>query len=137
MKRDNEEQVIKATLKGFSEAWLAGSMDAVMQLWDPSAAEEMTYEPVEHTSPILGRDALRQYFVQAIAGHVMTHTDMLAPVVRFLSGDLAYAICNYRWVSETANGQHSDDITRATCVLRKRAHRWYFLHMHESLGVGG
>jgi uncharacterized protein (TIGR02246 family) len=128
----HEEEQIKATVHAFVDAWRAVDMDAVMQCWDPAPADDLSFVICESDEFLFGRSAVRAYFEAAARSVRLTGAEVSNIGVRILSEDAAYAICLFKWTVE-ANGQEFVTNLRGSLVLRKRAKRWYFQHMHESM----
>ncbi|HEX8818808.1 MAG TPA: nuclear transport factor 2 family protein [Archangium sp.] len=129
------ENLIKATMQGFAEAWRAGDVDKVMKLWDLQNPE-MTYVPVDNNELIRDPKALKAYFDSELNGFTVTSAEMLEPVIRMVNDEYAYGFCLYQWAFESATVTGTLR-SRATCLLRKQGQRWYYLHMHESVEVKG
>jgi len=134
--RDEENQ-IGAVLKGYTEGFTGAqvNVDALVGLWDGSEPEQVTYMPAESSTPLLSVEALRDYYKLISETWVITSGEVKNTRVRFLSGDLAYALCEFAF---TYVSRANPDVklamqSRASIVLRKRARRWLYLQMHESM----
>lgn len=132
--RDEENQ-IGAVLKGYVEGFAAGNVEALLKLWDSSQAEQVTYLPAESSTPYLGLKALEQYYTLLAREYVITTAELHNVRVRFLSGDIAYALCEFVWeYGPTANPSVKLGFTsRGSVVLRKRGKRWLYEQFHESV----
>ena len=132
--KDAENQ-IGAVLKGYVEGFLAGNVEALVQLWDASEAEHVTYLPAESSTPYLGLKALREYYTLLAGTYVITKAEVHNVRVRFVSGDIAYALCEFVWeYGPRANPSAKLGFTsRGSLVLRKRGQRWLYEQLHESV----
>lgn len=133
----HEEDQIGAVLKGYAEGFAGPQVrvDALVQLWDPTNSEDLSYLPAESNEPLLGMKALQEYYQLLADNYIITHGEVRNVRVRLLSGDLAYALCELVWKYEP---KASPSIklgftSRASIVLRKRGGRWLYLQMHESV----
>ncbi|MCY1074604.1 YybH family protein [Archangium lansingense] len=133
--RGEEAAIIKA-VEGFIVGFANMDVDMVMDLWDASAADEVSFTQVENDVPVVGLENFRDYY----AGH-MRHIQILGGEVSDVHiqrmGNLAIVSCRYNWFSKyLATGRVAMDTTRATIVLRKHGRRWLYLNMHESFTAG-
>ena len=133
--RADEAAIIQA-VEGFIVGFMKMDVDRVMDLWDASAADEVSFTQVENDLTMVGLENFRAYY----AGH-MQHIQILGGEVVDVHiqrmGNLAIVSCRYNWFSKyLATGHVAADTTRATVVLRKQGRRWLYLHMHESFTAG-
>ncbi len=133
----DEENHIGAVLKGYVEGFSGAqvNVEALLQLWDSSEAEHVTYLPAESGTPYLGLKALQQYYTLLAENYVITVGEVRNVRVRFISGDVAYALCEFVWeYGPKANPSVKLGFTsRGSVVLRKRGKRWLYEQLHESV----
>jgi hypothetical protein len=132
--REDENKILNV-LTAFSDAWIGViKPDEILSLWD-SELDDPTYLAVERDEFIRGHASIRDYYVDVSRrmGYVVSRGDLLHPIIHVLEGGtLAHVSCSYRWAWKV--GPHEGvTVSRVSVVMRKRAERWRFLHMHESI----
>ncbi len=129
----NDEEAIIRAIEGYTEGFIAGDVRKLLNLWDTHDREQVTYVPVEKDTPIVGVQSLRPYYEELIKAHIV-YSGEITNVQIHREGGMAYAFCNYTWVTRsTAGGPVMVTPTRATFVLRKRDGQWLYRHFHESV----
>jgi ketosteroid isomerase-like protein len=132
MARADEAAILQA-VEGFAEGFIRGDLVMLTNLWDASAADQVSFIPVERELPLYGIDSVRAYYAGHLVNFVTLSGDVTDVQIQRL-GSLAFVSCRYNWVTRSPYGGPATlQPTRATLVLRKQGRRWLYLHMHESI----
>jgi ketosteroid isomerase-like protein len=132
MARADEAAILQA-VEGFAVGFINRDLEMVMDLWDASAADEVSFLQVENELPVIGLENFRAYYTGHLQNIITLGGEVSDVQIRRM-GDIAYVVCRYTWVSKyVSTGQVSVDSTRATIILRKQGRRWLYQHFHESI----
>ncbi|MGZ3459218.1 MAG: YybH family protein [Archangium sp.] len=133
MGRADDEAAILQAMQGFAEGSIRADPQMMMDLWDARVADQAYFIPVEIERPLIGFEAIRAYYEGFMRDLIVLSGD-LSEVQIHIMGDMAYASCQYNWVTRSvAGGPAWAQPTRATIILRKHGQRWLYLHFHESI----
>ena len=128
--QNGEAGAVRAAIARFTDAVRdrdIGALGAVV-----AHEEDIVFYGSQAGDKQVGWDAVRRSFEEQFAEVSDITSEVLASTVSVV-GDLAWAAYDLRY-AETGGGAAGAFETRWTCVLRRFADGWRFVHMHHSLG---
>jgi hypothetical protein len=128
-----DEQAILGIINAYSQGFIAGDEQGLLNLWDERYAQGLTYVGAELDAPLLGLEALRGYY-NALATYYNVYRGDISQVLIRRDGNVAYAYCFIFWeYAPKGVDKRTTFLDRATFVLRKRGNQWRLQHLHESV----
>lgn len=129
---DSPLKEISSALTELCSCWNRLDQPAIRHLWD-SEESEPYFLPQEIKEPIIGWDALEDYYKTAQARLVRCSMRTWDIHAKRLAPDLAVSLYQMHWNGEIKGFDHLFGIdSRVTAVFRQRDERWLICHYVEA-----
>lgn len=124
-----DKNEIRVLLDRYAQGWRDADPELLIGTWDDS--DHSLYLASEKPAPIFGREAILQYYKDALAVYPITKMEISGVEIELFE-DLASAFCNIE-IGFKAGSNEYVVFPRATFLLRRSGVEWRCIQYHESI----